>query len=148
LLSFIPVILIALSSLIEPPLAGIFIIKKPGRKDPCELELQMLIGGKQVCILEKPIVTVGELEYVTDVLYDPALKYHYVDLGISSASVNTLNQTISLLPKSEFALVIEGSVICVFTIRERIDKRYIRLGEDLEFKNIVRVRDALKKVKY
>lgn len=141
-------ILIALSSLDEPPLAGIFIVKKPVKKNPCELELQMLIGGKQVCILKKPIINVDELEYVTDVLYDPAHQYHYVDLGISSTSVNTLNQTISLLPKSEFAIVIDGSVICVFTITDKINTRYIRLGEDLDFKDIIRVRDALKKVKY
>jgi hypothetical protein len=148
LLSFIPVILIAISALVEPPLAGIFIIKKPSKKNPCDVEVQMLIGAKRVCILEKPIVTVEELEYATDVVYDASLNYHYVDLGISSASVNILNQTISVLPKAEFALVIDGSVICVFTIHERVDKRYIRLGEDLDFKNVLRVRDALRKVKY
>jgi len=148
LLSFIPVILIAISALIDPPLAGIFIINHPSKKNPCDVEVQMLIGTKRVCILEKPIVTVDELEYATDVLYDASRKYHYVDLGISSSSVNILNQTISVLPKSEFALVIDGSVICVFTINERVDKRYIRLGEDLDFKNVIRVRNALRKVKY
>lgn len=132
----------------EAPRSGIFIIKKPGRKDPCEQELKMLIGGKKVCVLKKPIVSVDELEYATDILYDPVIECNYVNIGLSPGSVKTLNQTIHTLPKTQFALVVNDDVICIFTIHERLDTRYIKIGTDLDIKSLMIVRDALKKVQY
>lgn len=103
----------------------------------------MLIGGKNVCVLKKPILGISALEYVTDILYDPTLKSNYIDLGLSSTSVNTLNQTISILPKTQFALVVESRVVCIFTINEKMETRYIRIGRDLDQKNLAVVHDVL-----
>ena len=108
----------------------------------------MLIGVKRVCILKKPIVSVDELEYVTDILYDPIVEANYIRLGFSSASVLTLNQTVSTLPTVEFAVVVDDDVICVFTIQEKLYDRYIRIGYDLDSKSLMMVRDALKKVQF
>ena len=76
---------------------------------------------KKVCVLKKPIVSVDELEYVTDILYDPIIKSNHINLGFSSASVSTLNQTILSIPNAEFAVVVNDDVICVFTIHEKLD---------------------------
>ena len=108
----------------------------------------MLIGAKRVCVLSKPIVGVDELEYVTDLLYDPIVQCNYIKLGFSPESVNTLNQTVSTLPSAEFAVVLEGDVICVFKIQERLDARFIKIGYDLDNKSLMMVRDALKKVQF
>ena len=108
----------------------------------------MLIGVKRVCVLMKPIVSVDELEYVTDILYDPIVETNYIKLGFSSASVHTLNQTVSTLPKVEFAVVVEDDVICIFTIEEKLHDRYIKIGYDLDNKSLMVVRDALKKVRF
>ncbi len=70
----LPILLFALVSFSEPPSSGIFIVKKPSKKNPCEQDLKMLIGVKRVCVLKKPIVSVDELEYVTDILYDPVVQ--------------------------------------------------------------------------
>lgn len=143
-----PILLFALVSFSEPPSSGIFIVKKPSKKNPCEQDLKMLIGVKRVCILKKPIVSVDELEYVTDILYDPIVEANYIRLGFSSASVLTLNQTVSTLPTVEFAVVVDDDVICVFTIQEKLYDRYIRIGYDLDSKSLMMVRDALKKVQF
>ena len=140
--------LIIFSSFAEPPLSGIFIIVKPVKKNPCEQDLKMLIGAKRVCVLSKPIVGVDELEYVTDLLYDPIVQCNYIKLGFSPESVNTLNQTVSTLPSAEFAVVLVGDVICVFKIQERLDARFIKIGYDLDNKSLMMVRDALKKVQF
>lgn len=139
----ISIFLTALFAFSEASTSGIFIIKKPTKKNPCEQELKMLIGGKNVCVLKKPILSIGALEYVTDILYDPKNKSNYVDLGLSSTSVNTLNQTISILPKTQFALVVDSKVVCIFTIHEKMDTRYIRIGKDLDQKNLAVVHDIL-----
>ena len=132
----------------EAQQSGIFIVKKPGRRNPCEQELKMLIGGKKVCVLKKPIVDVEGLEYVTDILYDPIIKSNHINLGLSSTSVSTLNKTILSLPNAEFALVVDDDVICVFTIYERLTTRYIRIGSDLDIQSLFIVRDKLRKVRY
>lgn len=106
----------------------------------------MLIGSKRVCILDEPIVKIDELEYVTDILYDHLIKCNYIDLGWSSASVNILNQTNTLVPKPEFALVVNNDVICIFKIEEGLKTRYLRIGQDLDIKGLMIVHDALAKV--
>ena len=108
----------------------------------------MFIGGKKICVLEKPIVSIDELEYVTDILYDPVLKRNHVNLGLSSESVNTLNQTSSFMPDAEFAIVVNDDVVGTFKITEKVGERFLRLGTDLDHKNLEAVRDLLKKVKY
>jgi hypothetical protein len=144
----LPILLFALVSFSEPHSSGIFIVKIPSKKNPCEQDLKMLIGVKRVCVLKKPIVSVDELEYVTDILYDPIVETNYIKLGFSSASVLTLNQTVSTLPTVEFAVVVDDDVICVFKIQEKLQDRYIRIGYDLDSKSLTMVRDALKKVQF
>ena len=108
----------------------------------------MLIGSKRVCILKEPIVPVDELEYVTDVKFDRILECNYVDLGLSKGSIDVLNQTVSILPDSDFALVIDNQVICVFRIDKSMNTRYLRLGQDLDVKSLEIVRDALRKIDF
>jgi hypothetical protein len=143
-----PILFLALVSFSEPPSSGIFIVKKPGKKDRCEQDLKMLIGVKRVCVLRNPIISVDELEYVTDILYDPVIQCNYIKLGFSPASVNTLNQTVSTLPAVEFAVVLDDDVICLFKIQEKLYDRYIKIGYDLDSKSLMIVRDALKKVRF
>jgi hypothetical protein len=132
----------------DAPNSGIFIVKKPTKKNPCEQELRMLVGGKRVCVLKKPIIGIDEFEYVTDILYDPVIKRNYINLGLSQSSINRLNQTVTSIPKAEFALVVTDDVIGTFTIHEKLVERHLRMGTDLDLKNLEMVRDVLKKVQY
>ena len=126
--------------------SGIFIVKKPGRKDPCEQELKMLIGGRKVCVLRKPIIDAAEIEYVTDILYDPVLKRNHVNIGLSASSVRTLNRTVSSITKPEFAIVVNNNVIGIFVINEKLTENFLRIGTDLELKDLEAVRDALEEL--
>jgi hypothetical protein len=123
--------------------SGIFIIKKPGRKNPCEQELKMLIGGRKVCVLKKPIIHAEDIEYVTDILYDPILKRNHVNVGLSASSVRTLNRTVSSITKPEFAIVVNDNVIGIFMINERLTENFLRVGTDLDLKDLEAVKDAL-----
>lgn len=143
-----PILFIALSSFTEAPISGIFIVKKPTKKDPCERELKMLIGSKRVCILKNPIVNINELEYVTDILYDPIVKCNHVNVGLSSSSIKTLNETINYIKGAEFALVVNNDVIGIFKIEEKLTTRYLRIGTDLDIESLFLVHDALKKVQF
>lgn len=91
---------------------------------------------------------VDELEYVTDIKFDPLLDCNYVDLGLSKESVKVLNQTVSILPDAEFALVVDNQVICIFEIQESMDTRYLRLGRDLDIKSLETLRDTLRKIDF
>ena len=108
----------------------------------------MLIGGKGVCILPRPIVGSEGFEYATDILYNEEKKINFVNLGLSSESVVKLNETIRLLPSSEFALVVDDNVICIFTIRDHMDIRYLSIGDDLPTKDLMIVSSALKKFRH
>lgn len=141
-------LLLALVDFSNTPESGIYIVKQPGRKDPCEQLLKMLIGSKRVCIQQRPIIHIDELEYVTDILYDPVIKHNHVDVGFSSSSMTTLKQTVRALPKSQFALVVDDIVICTFTLEEDQATRYLRIGTDLDVKSLMMVHDALKKIQY
>lgn len=103
----------------------------------------MLIGGRKVCVLKKPIIQVDEIEYVTDILYDPVLKRNHVNLGLSASSVKTLNRTVSSITKPEFAIVVNNNVIGIFMINEKLTENFLRLGTDLELKDLEAVKDAL-----
>ena len=144
----VAILLISLTSFSEVPYSGIYIVAKPVKKNPCEQELEMLVGKRKICTSKKPIISIEELEYVTDILYDPTLKLNYINLGLSSKSVTVLNQTVDFLPHSQFALVVENDVICIFTIHESFTDRFLRIGSDLDLKNLTIVHDALKKVRY
>ena len=67
----------------------------------------MIIGKTKVCISKKPIIPIEEVEYATDIQYDPNFKTHYIDVGISSLGIQTLNKTVSSLADIKFALVIQ-----------------------------------------
>ena len=108
----------------------------------------MIVRKTKVCISKKPIVQIEELEYATDIQYDPMRKTHHIDVGISSAGVRTLNKTVTSLPSTKFALVIQDDVICIFLIEQEIGIRSIRIGEDAQLKDLTLIRDALKKVEF
>lgn len=108
----------------------------------------MIVGKTKVCISKKPIILIEELEYATDIQYDPMHKTHHIDVGISSAGIQTLNKTVSSLPRTKFALVIQDEVICIFFIEQEIGIRSIRIGEDAQLKDLALIRDALKKVEF
>ncbi|WP_276374711.1 hypothetical protein [Chryseolinea sp. H1M3-3] len=144
----LPFLLIGLLAFSEPPTSGIFIVKKPIKRDRCEQELKMLIGTKRVCILKKPLLQLDELEYVTEILYDPVAKHHHIDLGLSSSSINKLNQTTNFLPDAQFALVVDNMVVCTFSIQEKIATRYLRLGTDLDTRSLAIVQNTLSQVQY
>ncbi len=142
------VLLISLTSFSEVPPSGIFIVRKPVKKNRCAQELKMLVGEKKVCILKKPLINIDELEYVTGILYDPIVKLNYIKLGLSSESVKNLNETNNFLLDTQFALVVESDVICIFTIQENFTERFLRIGFDLDLQNLTLVHKALKKVNY
>jgi len=128
--------------------SGFYIIYKPPKKTPCEKELRMLVRQAKVCISKKPIINIEELDYITEIQYDPNSKKNYVDIGISSAGIQILNKAANSLPDTKFALVLQDDVICIFSIKEEIGIRYIRIGEDAELKDLILVHDALSKAKF
>jgi hypothetical protein len=105
----------------------------------------MIIGSQRICTLTSPIIAGDGFEYSTDILYNEEQKFHHVNLGLTSKSVSTLNQTVKVLPEAEFALVVDGNVICTFTIHDHMDITYLTIGDDLNTKDLTTVRDALKK---
>ena len=106
----------------------------------------MLIGGRKVCVLKKPIIDAKEIEYVTDILYDPVLKRNHINIGLSSSSVKTLNRTVSSITRPEFAIVVNNSVIGIFVINEKLTENFLRIGTDIELKDLEAVRDALEEI--
>jgi hypothetical protein len=109
-------------------------------------KLKMLVGTKRICIAKMPIISTDDIEYVTEILYDPILKLNYINLGLSSKSVSALNETNNFLQDAQFALVSENEVICTFIIHETLSDRFLRIGSDLDANNLTVVHNALKKL--
>lgn len=106
----------------------------------------MLVGKTKFCISPKPIIEIDELEYVTDILYDDKLKVHYINIGISSSGMNTLNQIRRAMPNAEFGYVMENNVIGRFRLHEGIIyARYMKLGMDVDLKTVKMIQAIFKK---
>lgn len=129
-------------------LSGIYIMTTPPKKVPCSNEARMIIGNQKVCISKKPIVSGSELTYATDIQYDPKYELHYIDIGLSSAGARTLSQTIESLPESQFALVLNNQVICLFKLNSGFTIRSFRIGNDILLKDLTTIHEALKNVKF
>ncbi|MBA4054902.1 MAG: hypothetical protein C0490_09335, partial [Marivirga sp.] len=126
--------------------SGIFITMDYPRKTPCENELKMIIGKAKVCISKKPIILIKELKYVSDIQYDPKNKVYYIDAGLTPSGMQTLNKTITSLPQSKFALVVENEVICLFKVTTETSVHAIRMGEDAALEDLKTIQTALKKI--
>jgi len=126
---------------------GVYILFPSTKKVHCENEVAMHIGGAKVCISKKPILGLDQVDYISDVRYDPVAQRHYIDIGFSSAGIQTFNRGFASLPNSRYALVVHNDVMCLIKIEEEITDRYIRMGYDLTLKDLNEVHDMLKTVK-
>lgn len=126
--------------------AGIYIIQEPFKKATCANESRMVIGKKRVCLSKKPILSEKEIEYSSDIKYDPVFKVHYIEVGVSSLARNTLSKTVVSLPDVKFAMVLGGEVICLFIVRKDFPSRVIRVGEDVTLDDLKILDQRLKKI--
>lgn len=128
--------------------AGIYIIQEPFKKGVCANESRMVIGKKRVCLSRKPILSKEEIEYSSDIKYDPVFKVHYIEVGVSQLARNTLHKTVTSLPDTKFALVLGGEVICLFIIQNEFTTRIIRIGEDITLSDLKMIDERLKKIDF
>jgi hypothetical protein len=141
------ILLFFLTSFQEEETSGIYIVLKPLKKTSCENELKMVIDQAKLCISKKPIVAVDEIAYITAIKYDPIIESYYIDIGFTQEAMVTLQQTYTSLPNTQFALVVDGGIVCVFAVREDIVVKSIRIGQDAPLKNLQTIREILSKVK-
>jgi hypothetical protein len=106
----------------------------------------MLMGGGTVCISKKPILGTEEVEYVTDILYDPELKAHYFNVGISSHALSTFNKIFHAMPKSQFLFVLENKGLGRFDVQNEIKTRAMRVGADTPLKDLTTIHKIFKEL--
>jgi hypothetical protein len=136
-----------LASFQEEEPSGIYIVLKPLKKTTCENELKMVIDQAKICISKKPILSADEIASITGIKYDPIIESYYIDIAFSPEGMVTLQQTYTSLPNTQFALVVDNAVVCVFAVREDIAVRSIRIGQDAPLKNLQIIREILSKIK-
>jgi len=141
------ILLFFLTSFQEEENSGIYIVLKQLKKTTCENELKMVIDQVKLCISKKPIVMVDEIAYITAIKYDPIIESYYIDIGFSPEAMVTLQQTYTSLPNTQFALVVDSDIVCVFAVKEEIAVKSIRIGQDAPLKNLQIIREILSKVK-
>jgi hypothetical protein len=141
------ILLFFLTSFNEEETSGIYIVVKPLKKTSCENELKMVIDQAKLCISKKPIVMVDEIAYITAIKYDPIIESYYIDIGFSPEAMVTLQRTYTSLPNTQFALVVDSDIVCVFAVKEEIAVKSIRIGQDAPLKNLQIIREILSKVK-
>ncbi len=141
------ILIFLLTSLQEEDNSGIYIVLKPLKKTSCENELKMVIDEVKLCISKKPIVLVDEIAYITGIKYEPVIESYYIDIGFTSAGMVTLQKTYTSLPNTQFALVVDNDIVCVFSVDEDIAIRSIRIGQDAPLKNLQTIRGILSKIK-
>lgn len=139
------ILIMTVYSLFQEPGAGIFIIQEAPKKGICANEMKMVVGKLRVCLAKKPILPLDQVEYSTDIKYDPVVKGHYLDVGITGYAMSTLNLTVGSLPDAQFALVVDGEVICIFKVDVELPSRSIRIGDDIDLREL-KVLDAKLKV--
>jgi hypothetical protein len=141
------ILLFFLASFQEEESSGIYIVLKPLKKTTCENELKMVIDQTKLCISKKPIITVDQIDFITPIKYDPVIESYYIDLGFSPTGMVTLNKTYTSLPNTKFALVVDKDIVCIFTVREEMAVKSVRIGQDAPLKDLQIIRDILSKIK-
>ena len=141
------ILLFALTSFQEEDSSGIYIVLKPLKKTACENELKMVIDQAKLCISKKPIVTTDQIDFITAIKYDPIIESYYIDIGFSPTAMATLTRTYTSLPNTQFALVVDDGIVCVFSVREEIAVKSIRIGQDAPLKHLQTIREILSKIK-
>ena len=141
------ILLFFLTSFQDEETSGIYIVVKPLKKTSCENELKMVIDQAKLCISKKPIVMVDEISYITAIKYDAIIESYYIDIGFTPEAMVTLQRTYTSLPNTQFALVVDSEIVCVFAVKEEIAVKSIRIGQDAPLKNLQIIRDILSKVK-
>lgn len=136
-----------LASFQEEEASGIYIVLKPLKKTTCENELRMVIDQAKLCISKKPILSSDEISSITGIKYDAILESYYIDIAFSTEGMVTLQQTYTSLPNTQFALVVDNAVVCVFSVREDVAVRTIRIGQDTPLKYLQQIREILSKIK-
>ena len=142
------ILTLLIGSLCQETASGIYVVVDPPRRTVCDHELRMVVGKRKVCVSKKPIIPASELEYATDIRYDFQQKVNYIDVGVSSQALQTLNKMIDTLPQTYFALVVDDDVICLFNLNEEIGARYIRVGEDADVDGLRQISNILKKLTF
>ena len=132
----------------QEPASGIYIVNIPTRKVQCEKELKMVAGNAKVCVPRKPIIDIGEIDYITEIRYNPQLEAHYIDIGFTSSGMQMLNKMVDALVAPKFALVIEDNVICTFSGTKGYSINSIRIGEDATLPDLEKVHFWLEKIKH
>lgn len=138
-------LLLISSSLYAQVEPGIYFVSTPSKKKFCEQKIRAYFDKKTYCISKKPILGFSEIEYITDILYDAEVKTNYINVGLSSASVNILNKVYQSMPGSELALVAEEKVLGIFTMEEKILARHMNIGKDLDLNQLKMARSVLNK---
>ncbi|MEO8475063.1 MAG: hypothetical protein ABI477_22870 [Chryseolinea sp.] len=128
----------------EPaPASGIYIIHETPRGTKCTNEHRMVVGRLKICLSPKPILENTVLRPASAVQYDPLYKTHYIAMGITSEGSRILLQTKKSLPDSKFALVVDGDIICVFTINNDYAIKSFRIGEDVALADLMIIHEKL-----
>jgi len=127
---------------------GFYIVSNPTKKMRCEKELRMATGKSRLCVTNKPILDIGEIDYVTPIQYDPKYKVYYIDIGITASGMQTLNKMVYSLPDSKFAMVIQDQVICVFAGSQDYEINSIRIGEDAALNDLKHIHQILENLKH
>lgn len=103
----------------------------------------MVVGNSKVCVPKHPIIDIGEIDYVTDIQYNPKIESRYIDIGITSSGMKTLRRMADSLIEPKFALVIDNKVICIFSSVYGYSINSIRIGDDASWDNLHTIHDAL-----
>ena len=141
------ILLFFIASFQEEESSGIYIVLKPLKKTTCENELKMVIDQAKLCISKKPIITVDQIDFITPIKYDPVIESYYIDIGFSPTGMVTLNKTYTSLPNTKFALVVDKDIVCIFSVREEMAVKSVRIGQDAPLKDLQIIRDVLSKIK-
>jgi hypothetical protein len=126
--------------------SGIYFISKPAKKNFCEQKVKYFVGKSHVCVSEKPIFGIEEVQYISNILYDPELKVNYFTIGFLQKSINKLNQIYHAMPGSQFVLIIDNRAVGQFSLeREIYNSREMMLGKDLSIETLKVLHSKIKK---
>ncbi len=140
------ILLIISSNVIAQAAPGVYFIHRPAKKTFCEHKVKSFVGRSRLCVSKKLIFGIEEVQYVSNILYDPELKVNYFTIGFSQKSINKLNQIYHAMPGSQFVLVMDNRAVGQFSLeREIYNSREMILGKDLNLHTLKTLHSQIKK---
>jgi hypothetical protein len=116
------------------------------KRDQCPNILYSRTKTTQVCVTSKPVISVTEFAYITEIINDNEKNYCYFNLIFTSSGYDKIKMISQTLPETEMVLTVNETVVGFIKNMDQISNRAIRIDGVANAEEVHWVHSRLKEI--